>query len=55
MRWLGGIINLMDMSLHKLWEIVKDWEAWHAVVHDITETDTIEQLNNSIMKKNSSK
>ena len=44
-----------EMSLSKLQEIVKDWEAWHAVVHDITETDTIEQLNNSIMKKNSSK
>ena len=43
------------MSLSKLWEIVKDWEAWHAVVQDITETHTTEQLNNSIMKKNSSK
>ena len=52
---VDGIIDLMDMSLSKLWEIVKDWEAWRAIVHDITGTDTTEQLNNSIMKKNSSK
>ena len=43
-RWLDGITDWMGMSLSELWDLVRDREAWHAAVHEVTKSQT--QLSN---------
>ena len=42
---MDAVVDSMDMSLSQLWKMVRDREAWHAAVHEVTESDMPERLN----------
>ena len=50
MRWLDGITDATGMNLGKLWDMVGDREAWHAVVYGVTESDTTGKLNKNLIE-----
>ena len=51
MRWLDSIIDMMNMNLGKLWEMVRDREAWHSTVQGCKELDMTWHLNNNTAYK----
>ena len=50
MRWLDGITSSMDTNLGKLWEMMREREAWHTAVHGVTKSGTRQTLNNNMLE-----